>query len=221
VISDLPANRSIPRFSSKWVDSQLWLRIRRFPASPRKRPKPPIPRFSPESRKPPIPSFIGKSAKTADFPLPPEAPRSRLSSKPRTEQCRQLSLDNRPPNQVKTGRGSDVEATEGVKHQGLADHHRYQARPRSDGHGISPRPLSSKEPSHSLGPWCSRAGQDGRAHGHAKAAVVRGNKSPARETSTVPCPGASPVAEGQAATTASCRHRSRIDPPGVRTPPRG
>jgi hypothetical protein len=155
VISDLPANRSIPSFSSepaKTVDSglchqigqnrriQLYRQIGRHHQiglchqigqtgrSP----------FSSESAKPPIPPFRQQRHDRA----------SRASHEHRA--CRQLSLDNRPSNQVKisersTGsealfttpscgpRAPDVErarckrSREGVQHQGLVDH-RYQAR---------------------------------------------------------------------------------------------
>jgi len=66
----------------------------------------------------------------------------------------------------------------GVKHQGLADRHRYQARPRSDGQG-SPRDRVGTEPSPSLGPRRGGAPSGmARAHGPATAAVVRGKQKP-------------------------------------------
>jgi len=100
-------------------------------------------------------------------------------------------------------RAPDVEtarrkrAGEGVKYQGLADRHRYQARPRSDGQG-SPRDRVGTEPSPSLGPRRGGAPSGmARAHGPATAAVVRGKQKAS------PAKPAKSRTWGQAATTAN------------------
>ena len=91
--------------------------------------------------------------------------------------------------------GPDVEtarrkrAGEGVKYQGLADRHRYQARPRSDGQG-SPRDRVGTEPSPSLGPRRGGAPSGmARAHGPATAAVVRGKQKPRPRNQQSPAHG--------------------------------
>ena len=201
MISDLSANRSIPSFSSeqaKTVDSglchqigqnhrvQLYRQIgwhhpnRALPPNRSNRPKPPIPPFRQQ--------------------------RHDRASRARHEHraCRQLSLDNRPPNQVKisersTGsealfttpscgpRAPDVErarckrSREGVQHQGLV-HHRYQARRawHVQAGAVSAWDRGAAAPDKTGGPTTPPPCR-----------VVRGSKSLARETSTVLSLGAS------------------------------
>ena len=126
MISDFPANRSIPSFSSKSAKtavSQLCHRIgqnRRFPAFPAnrlKRPNPPnhgFPAFPPNRPKSPKAGFTANRPNRPKRPLPrlPRLDRFRVahgwrsldiaSGPPR--RCRQSSLDKPGLNQVKRGR---------------------------------------------------------------------------------------------------------------------
>ena len=85
-------------------------------------------------------------------------------------------------------------AGEGVTHQGLADRPSISSSPVHGG-GILPAIVTGTEPSPSLGPRSTAPGGMGRAHGPAKAAVVRGKQKPRPRNEHSPTPG------GQAART--------------------
>jgi hypothetical protein len=131
-------------------------------------------------------------------------------------------LSSRHPAASRSGcrESQTLKRRRGVKHQGLVDDRRYQARLCSHGRGgrvaIVLLPLPSTEPSQGLGPRRGAPGGIGRAHGSTTVAVVRGTETPPAKRSQFHPWGAS----GKNSPPAGCRrHRRRARSASTSLPP--